>query len=544
MKDWQRRTLVATAVSVVVVLAYALVYRAGMAAYEGRTISMIQSMQVVVEAITTSGFGGHAPWRSDRMNVLVLVMNLTGVVMVFMALPLFVFPLLRSAFTPTVPASLDRAGHVILCPFTPRVDATIQDLKAGGREYVLIEPDPERAASLHARGYATIEGDPEMAEVLRRASLASAVAVVVDAADDVSTSIVLAVRELDERIRVVTILDDETLEPYHWLAGATQVLSPRKLIGESLARQTPYLLPEIQDVGREIGYNLELAEVIVAEGSTFHDLTVAEAGLRERYGVEIIGAWVEGTFQSPIRPELRLGTRVRLLVAGTPSDVDEFLRQASDSTRPLGDRKVVLVGYGRSGKAAARALAGTNARLTIVDAREQEGVDVVGDARDPEVYRAAGVEDAVATLIDLDDDTSATFATLIIRKASPDSYIIAGANAQANVRKLYRAGADYVESLAAVTARLISATIYADEKVLAVEGRIVVVRVGAGTLAGRTLRDARVRTETGCTVLSVVRDGLATRSPDPRGFVFDDSDSVIIAGTDAAVRRYEETFIR
>jgi len=202
------------------------------------------------------------------------------------------------------------------------------------------------------------------------------------------------------------------------------------------------------------------------------------------------------------------------------------------------------VGYGRSGKAAARALARTNARLTVVDSLAQEGVDIVGDARDPEVYRAAGVEDAVATLIDLDDDTTATFATLIVRKASPGTYIIAGANAEASVRKLHRAGADYVQSLASVTARLISATIDADEEVLAVEGKVVVVRVGAGTLVGRTLRDARVREETKCTVLSVVRDGRPTRSPDPGNFVFHSTDSVIIAGTDAAVRSYRETFVR
>jgi len=337
MKDLQQRTLIATGVTLVVVAVYALAYRAGMAAYEGLDISLLQSMQVVVEAITTSGFGGHAPWSSDPMNALVLAMNLTGVVMVFMALPLFVFPLLRDAFTSTPPLAIERSGHVILCPFTPRVEATIHDLRTRGRKYVLIEPDPERAAGLHAKGYVTITGDPETAEVLRRASLESAAAVVIDAADDVSTSIVLAVRELDDRIRVVTILDDESLEPYHWLAGATQVLSPRKLIGESLARQTPYLLPEIQDTGREIGNNLELAEVIVAEGSAFHDLTIGEAGLRERHGVEVIGAWVEGTFQSPVQPDLRLGTRVRLLVAGTPNDVGDFLRHATDSSRPVAD---------------------------------------------------------------------------------------------------------------------------------------------------------------------------------------------------------------
>jgi Trk K+ transport system NAD-binding subunit len=543
LKDWQRRTALAIAISVTVVVSYAFVYRWGMGRFEARPISFLQAVQVVVETLTTSGFGGHAPWSSDQMNLMVLAMNVTGVVMVFLALPYFAFPLLKEMFGTTPPRRVELEGHVILCPYNPRIEAMMRELRDRGRPYAVIEPDADVARRLAASGYPVIQGDPEHVESFERASISLAVAVVVDATDEVTTSIVLAIREAHPSIRVVTVVDDDDLEAYHLLAGADRVLSPRRLLGQSLARQTPFLLPLTDDPGSEIGSDLELAEVVVEPGGPLVGQTVGELRFRETHGVEIIGAWVEGGFQAPIDAGFLLRERTRLLVAGLHERVHGFFKSITGTPRSALRRNVLIVGYGRSGRAAAHALAGSNVRLSVIDVRAQDGVDVVGDARDPAVYEAAGIGEANAIIVDLDDDTVATFATLITRKANPGAYIIAGANADENVRKLYRAGADYVQSLAAVTARMMAATVFADEEVLALEDRIAVVRLGVGRLAGRTLADGKVRTVTGSTVLGVVRDGTPVQPAHPTRFVFQEGDRVIIAGLDEAIRRFETTFL-
>jgi len=90
---------------------------------------------------------------------------------------------------------------------------------------------------------------------------------------------------------------------------------------------------------------------------------------------------------------------------------------------------------------------------------------------------------------------------------------------------------------------MLASTIYEDESVLAVGRQIDVVELPVGRLAGRTLADADVRSETGATVLVVVRDGETIAEFDPDTFTFEPDDEVVLAGTDESVRRFETEFL-
>lgn len=544
MSDWQQRILWASGIVVTTLLGYALVYQWGMWTYEDQSVLYIQALQVVIEAITTAGFGGHAPWSSPQMNVLILLMNLTGVLFVFLAVPLFVVPVLQDAFEQRPPKAFSGEGHIVLTPYTSRIAALIEELEARGRSYVLLEPNQERARTLHVDGFPVLHGDPESVDALKRAALPAASALVVDGQDEVDTSVILAARELSDTIQTVSVIDDETLEPYHWMAGTDHVLSPRQLLGEGLAREIPFLLPMVEDPAIEIDEHLEVAEVDVEGGSSLCDQTIEQLRLRERYGIDVLGAWFDGTFESPIGPEALVDCNTRLLVSGAPDAVHTLRRDESTTFRSRTQQRVVVIGYGRSGQAAVDVLADTRARLTIIDSTDHPDVDVVGDARDPGVYETGDVGAADAVIIDIDDDTTALFATLIARNANPDAHIVARANQEENERKIYRAGADYVQSLAMISGRMMAETVLADEDVLSFQMKIDVVRLKAGRLAGQTLAEADVRAETGCTVVGAVRDGDVITSLDPDEFVFRDDDRLVVVGTDEGVRRFEERFLR
>ncbi|MFO8099360.1 MAG: NAD-binding protein [Salinibacter sp.] len=544
MNDWQRRVLRATGIVVATLLSYSFVYQWGMWAYEDQSVLFIQALQVVIEAITTAGFGGHAPWSSPQMNALILIMNLTGVLFVFLALPLFVVPVLRDAFEQRPPEMFSGKGHVVLAPYTSRIEALIEELEARGRSYVILEPSRDRAKALYADGSPVVHGDPESVEALKRAALPAASALVVDGQDDVDTSVILAARELSDTIQTVSVIDDETLEPYHWMAGADHVLFPRQLLGKGLAREIPFLLPMVEDPAIEIGEHLEVAEVDVEEGSSLCDQTIEQLRLRERYGIDVLGAWFDGIFESPIGPKTLVDCNTRLLVSGAPDAVQTLRQDESTTFRSRTQQRVVVIGYGRSGKAAVDVLADTRAQLTIIDSKDRPNVDVVGDARNPEVYETADIGTADAVIIDIDDDTTALFATLIARNANPDAHIVARANQEANERKIYRAGADYVQSLAMISGRMMAETILADEDVLSFQMKIDVVRLEAGRLAGQTLAEADVRDETGCTVVAAIRDGDVITSLDPTEFVFRDDDRLVVVGTSNDVHRFEERFFR
>lgn len=85
---------------------FVLLYNYGMASWEGRPQPLYRSIEVVVQTVTTVGYGGDAPWTSLQMNYLVSIMALSGLVLIFAALPVLVVPLFEDAFRSTAPASI------------------------------------------------------------------------------------------------------------------------------------------------------------------------------------------------------------------------------------------------------------------------------------------------------------------------------------------------------------------------------------------------------------------------------------------------------
>jgi Trk K+ transport system NAD-binding subunit len=173
---------------------------------------------------------------------------------------------------------------------------------------------------------------------------------------------------------------------------------------------------------------------------------------------------------------------------------------------------------------------------------DDDVIDVVGDARDPAVLEAADISEASVLVLTIGDDTTAIFTTLIARELNPDLNIVVRANDDANVEKLYRAGADYVQSLATVSGRMLASTVFEDEEVLAYDKRINVVRLPAGSLGGSTIADADVRGRTGCTIVAVVRGGATIHGFDPHTFEVESDDELILVGTDDDVLRFEHEF--
>lgn len=542
MNIWQRRITYSVALATAIVLLYALGYRWAMSAFEHESVSYVQAVQVVVESITTAGFGGHAPWSSQVMNLYVLAMNLTGVLFVFLAVPVFIVPLFREVLKTHPPSATQQSGHIIVCTYTPRGDAFIDELTSRGRNYVIIEPDREVATELHEVGYNVIMGDPESTHVLERANISAAAGVIADAEDDTNASIALSVREVNAEVRVVTLVEDPSLREYHQLAGADAVLSPRQLLGDSLARQVPTVMKTAVDEGVEIGSHVELIELKIDPGSTFCGQSVQEAKLREHFQVDAIGVWEGGAFTSPVPPDLVLDAGMRLLVAGSPSRIQALQREAASNIRRFTERAVVIAGFGRAGEAAAATLTPTSSRVVILDREAKASVDVVGDVRDPKVLQEAGIRNATAAIVTVDDDTTAIFATLIMRELNPTLYIIVRANREEDEQKLYRAGADYVQSLATVSGRMMASTILEDEEVLTFEAQIEIVKLPVGRLAGQTLAAAAVRNRSGVTVLAAVRDEDTITDLDPQSFRFAEDDDVVIAGTSESVRRFEAQF--
>jgi K+ transport systems, NAD-binding component len=541
MEKWRRRTVYYTLVLFGSMLLYAVLYQNGMRVYEGERLSFLHSFRIVVETYTTTGFGSDAPWQTATMNVLVTVMNLTGVFLIFLALPVLAFPLLEDVLSTTVPRSVgdEFDDHVVVCTYTTRADALIEELGSWDVDYVIVEPDRERSVELYESGYSVIHEDPESVTALEQANLADARALVADVSDQVDASIVLAAQEVAEDVPVVSVVEEPDRTAYHRLAGADDVLSPRPLLGESLASKvTTSVTTDLDDV-IELGDEFEIVELPIHRRSRLAGQTLAESGIRETAGVNVIGAWFRGEFESPPDPNAPITNGTVLLATGPESQLQEVEELTRSAVRRFERGSTVVVGHGQVGQTITSALDDADIPHTVVDQVDGDGVDVVGDATDPETLRAIGLEDANSVILALPDDTTAEFATLVARELNPQTEIIARAEEAQSIPKMYRAGADYVLSLATVSGRMIASTILEDEDVLSLDSQVEVVRTSAPELVGQTLAESLVRSKTGCTVVAIERDGeLVTGiGPDVR---IEGDDTLVVAGTDEGIRRFNE----
>jgi len=163
MNYWWRRIVLSLVAVLVLVLVYAGLYQLGMAAFEGETKTYAQSIQAVIESLTTAGFGGDAPWESTAMNLFVVAMNLTGVLLVFLALPLIVVPLFQQALEDRPPESTDLLNHVVICSYTPRSDVLAGNSRRRTSPTSSSMTIPNSSSSSTVR-----ESTPSMASSIRR----------------------------------------------------------------------------------------------------------------------------------------------------------------------------------------------------------------------------------------------------------------------------------------------------------------------------------------------------------------------------------------
>jgi Trk K+ transport system NAD-binding subunit len=538
-RSLSRRVGLAIAGGVFLLVAYAVIYRWGMAAFEGEQLSYVRALQVVLEALTTAGFGGDAPWSSTEMNALVIAMNLTGVSLVFFGIPFFLVPLLEDALQTGVPTESTLSGHVLVCADSPRETALRDELDSVDASALFVESDEDRVRELLRAGVEAIHGNPEATGTLEGANVSDARAIIVDVNDEANASIILAARRLAPEIRIVSVVEDGDAEVYHRYAGADDVVRPRVAVGERLAmkvRETQFH-GSVTDPGWD-DEPIELTEILVEKGSELAGQTLSECEFRQRYGLTVLGGWFHGEFIAPVDPDRRLVEHAVLLVAGHS---EELTTLARDVTAGKQCERAVVAGYGVVGKTVTDELANSGIDVTIVDVEPKDDVDVVGDVTEPETLREVNVTGADSVVLALSRDSLAVYASLVVEDHAPEVETLARADDVDYVQKCYDAGAEFTLALSEVTAHMVTARLFEGHPTENRTGRCEIDRMRAPALAGRQLGDAAVRTETGAQVVAVEREGQLHPSPGP-SFEIRESDALVLAGGETAIAEFERRY--
>jgi Trk K+ transport system NAD-binding subunit len=292
------------------------------------------------------------------------------------------------------------------------------------------------------------------------------------------------------------------------------VLPLKRQLGEYLANRVDTGGSDAHVIGAYRG--LQIAE-LPARDTILAGLTVRDTRLRERTGVSVVGLWERGKLR-PAFPDSAILPDGVIVLAGTHPQIAALnaLMPGERGTPP----PVLIIGAGKVGHAAARALRRKGAEVDAIDrnaaALEQmreEGVAVFpGDAADRRVLERAGIGRVSSVLLTTNDDAVNIYLAVYCRRLNPSLRIVSRITHERNVEAIHRAGADFVLSYTTLGVDSVMSLLRGYELVVLGEGVELFSIAVPRSLSGRRLADSRIGSATGMSVVALERGGTLVTS--------------------------------
>lgn len=534
----------------IIILVYSFIYQWLMGSLEGRPRGFFHALQIIVESMTTVGYGEDAPWETPYLNLFMILVQGSGILALFMVLPLFVLPWINEKLEPRVPSRSPRhlSNHIIICSYSPLVETLVEELENRNMPFLVVEKRKDMATELFKQGRPVIYGDPNSVDVLKNARLEAALALIANDRDEENATILLtAVSLLDQlegekSAKLLCIVSNPANRKRIRYAGADLVVSPLELLATSLANKaTGGITGKLANI-THINEDLNIVELPVLGGSSLAGRTLGESQVGRRSGAKIIGVWTNGEFISDPGPGTLIDEHSVLVASGGNQELDNLRKLTLAGERPVKfPRTALIAGFNQVGKKVCESLKAEDITPKIISTQSESGVDVVGNPAEEEVLRKAGIKQADTLIITLQDDVDSLFTALLARNLNPEIQIVAQATSEGMVNKMYRAGADYVLSVAMVVGRM-AARMLLGEEVIDYNKRIRIIKSSLpAEFVGKNLAQIKLRKETGCTVLAVKREG-KTYPDIGAHFDFKESDEIIISGSDQNVRKLYQKY--
>ena len=219
-------------------------------------------------------------------------------------------------------------NHYIICGYGRMGKIVTEELLKRRFKVVVIEKDKEIAEKLSEEGIVYIHGDATEEEVLLKANIKKARALVATLPDDAENLyLTITARELNKDLFIVARSTDARVEKKMLRAGANKVISPYRLGGIRMANALirPEAI-EFIELAME-GFDVRMEEILIEEGSPFANKKLRDSMIREKYGA-IVVAIKRGPANYIFNPgpdeEILPGDII--IVIGKASMLDEILK--------------------------------------------------------------------------------------------------------------------------------------------------------------------------------------------------------------------------
>lgn len=515
-------------------------------AWEGRSFSWITGFYWTLTVMSTLGFG-DITFHSDLGRFFSIIVLLTGIVLLLVLLPFtfiefFYAPWVKAQSEARAPTKLPESthDHVIITVLDAVTMALIKKLQLFQYPYVLLVPELNEALRLHDLGYAVVRGDLDSPETYRRIHVANAALVATSHNDMMNTNVAFTVREVSEHVPIVATANASASIDILHLAGCNYVFRLGEMMGQALSRR----VSGGDTLAHVIG---EFENLVIAEASVRNTPLVGkrlrDSRLREDVGIVVLGVWVRGNYENA-GAETVITADTILVLAGSAEQINRY--NALYYHGRVNEDPVIILGGGRVGRATARALQERGLDYRIVEKLPERIRDaekyVLGDAAELAVLERAGIKEADTVVVTTNDDNTNIYLTIYCRRLRPEMQIISRATLERNVETLHRAGADFVLSYASMGANAIMSFLDRGDILVIAEGLSIFKVKTPKVLHGKSIAEARIRQETGCTVVAVALNGGTIINPDPHMQLNAQMELVLIGTTkaeDAFLRQYQ-----
>jgi len=507
--------------------------------FENKPLSWVSALLFVVDSMTTVGYGDLLPFTNDLTMLLAIQIMLSGVIMIFMVVPLLLAPFLTTLLAPTPPKKTPHVltGHTVVFGYDELTRSIVDSLMILDHDIVIIEQDKATAlqiATRYRKQAYVIWGEYTDPNTWAAAHIADAHYVVICKDERQTASIVLGIRPVTKG-KIISVVDKLIFDRYLRYAGADYVLSPKHTTGKILARNA-VLNPsshEEQDipglerikinVNHSAGHELRLINIPVVFGCSAAFKHLGDLDLYGQFGIIVPFLWKAGKFILDPAQDIVIDNTTSLFLFGRAESIVAAIRQVFNYDGCT-DALAVIAGFGDVGAGAYQELRASGISCIVVDSKLQGMEQVIGNAEDEAVLKKAHIERARFCIVALNDDDVNIFTTLMARNLNPVIRILSRANDPASVKKLYRAGADYVALLPMIGGQTIARIVLEGQVTILLNlpdgGVVVMARVGKNRpgSVGSYFRNTGVR------IIGIEGAGRSIVAPSP--------DEMLLAGDD------------
>jgi voltage-gated potassium channel len=259
--------------------------------------SFLDALYMTVITVTTVGYREVFP-LDQWGKIFTMVILIVGVGTLFYAAGLVVQMFLEGQIgTLFNRRKMERRmqkmkDHYIIAGYG-RVGQTVTaELKKNGKELIIIEAEAASSEILSARQERFVIGDATQDEILERAQIGNARALISTLAEEAqNVYLTLSARQLNPKLTIVARADSEEAQKKIMRAGANRVIRPHELGGLRMAmailRPNVVDFMPIESSGASLGLSIE--EIVVKPGCKIDGVELRDSDIKAELNLMVVG---------------------------------------------------------------------------------------------------------------------------------------------------------------------------------------------------------------------------------------------------------------